>query len=1233
MVVFVKKDYDVQLETVQKVLLRCDEEKQNNVIYVCRSCRYNLKGLSRENEKSDIKDASNESVYVCTCCHGSFKRQKQVVFFKRKNYDFENKCVQVALNEEVRCKNSIYEHICKNCHHQLRKQKNVFPRIPENAYCRSKNPEKFCNGCKSGDFKGVQAGKKKQSSTSRGNGFWSDILETMGRKNSFEDLKSYVDTLALPALDKNFKGLRQASNDKRDNLAYSRVPNDVGVDKEDLIPVLTSGAGSCFYYSLSRLVYGNESHCKEMRVRVIVEGVRNMGLYLSHDYLCRGYDFPYGNETNLPEIYATYSSCYNPLVDLNEEVVVEYYKREMFNLRRFSCESGIWQFHQAANVLGCQVQSVYPHVVLENLRKDFHRIILPRNLDQAGTMVRIMWTMSTWNSSRFGHLVPLVDRDRSLPIIDENLCPLGFVESEPTFAEIDLTGHNNGCREQEHAVHMNVDVSKEGDCLVSGITSDGIEPKGNMNVEDDDKKKLYQEEVSQKFDPSEQRFLGFLCTSCHRKKTLRSDVLLFDVRKYNFGHDVIRNVLADVYRCKDTNGIEYICKRCHGSLSDVKNPDIPRYSAFRRSEEKKKNEEEEGNSYICTCCHDVRYTRKGMVQFLEEEYNFDHDIVSKVLCKKYRRKASDGSEFICDTCYSDLANIDPVLPKKSVYNMEIIGKISISKVKEQNEEDHRRHLIERAGEKFKEMAKQIPDIVCTSCHRLLFKKSTKVFDRNKYRSDGICGRALSDTYRYKDKDTNEEYICVTCDKDLKKGKMPVQAVANGLELPEIPPELKGLTRLECRCISLRIPFMQIRALPRGGRGKIRGPCVNVPATLEPISQVLPRVPEDMDLVFLKFKRIITYKNNYMRDYIRPYKVMAALHWLKENNPHYENVLIDTNWLKKFEHQAIFEHIIEEDESDGVDIKEDGKWEGDVEEMMEVDNDHEEGNARKCSNMEHVEKKMDVDLDKIKTTNAKENKDEDCEESENEDSEAEEDKNLEEAQKDHDRRADITIGSTSTCVQFMNPDEVAFSIAPGQDAIPKFILMDNDFEVLSFPNLFPKGEGGYDVTTPRMRDICLRRYINQRLLNKDSRFSKSIEYIFAFQYATELKQLRTDMDMALKRQRTDGRKITAGDMRNFQKVNQMIWKDIAYKFMKKIRGTPSYWTVALYDTLAMLRTFGTPTWFISLSPAEFLWPEFMQAVGRKIGKKWTEEDVSKMEWITKAEHFRENPVPVDQMFES
>ena len=194
------------------------------------------------------------------------------------------------------------------------------------------------------------------------------------------------------------------------------------------------------------------------------------------------------------------------------------------------------------------------------------------------------------------------------------------------------------------------------------------------------------------------------------------------------------------------------------------------------------------------------------------------------------------------------------------------------------------------------------------------------------------------------------------------------------------------------------------------------------------------------------------------------------------------------------------------------------------------------------------------------------------------------------------------------------------------AIPKFILMDESFEALAFPNLLPYGKFGFDVIEPRERELNLRRYVNQRLLNKDARFSQSMEYIFAFQYATELKQLRSDMSMALKRQCSDGKRITVGDMRNFQKVNQMIWKDIAYKFMKNVRGTPAYWQVQLYDTLAMLRTFGTPTWFLTLSPAEFMWPEFMQAVGKKIGRNWSEEEVLSMDWLTKAEYFRLNPVP-------
>ena len=224
---------------------------------------------------------------------------------------------------------------------------------------------------------------------------------------------------------------------------------------------------------------------------------------------------------------------------------------------------------------------------------------------------------------------------------------------------------------------------------------------------------------------------------------------------------------------------------------------------------------------------------------------------------------------------------------------------------------------------------------------------------------------------------------------------------------------------------------------------------------------------------------------------------------------------------------------------------------------------------------------------------------------------EDEANMKEAQEEEDRRAEVRIGSSVTCIEIENLDEAVFCIAPGEDSVPKYMLMDDKFEHLAFPDLFPGGYGDFHVNLVRERELNLRRNVNQRLLNKDPPFSQNMEYIFAFQYATEIKQLKLDMQMALKRHTNEGKRVNAGDLKNFQTVNQMLFKDIAYKFMKKVRGTPSFWQSQLMDTLAMLHSFGTPTWFISLSPAEFLWPEFTQAVGRKIGKNWSVGDGMEM----------------------
>ena len=63
---------------------------------------------------------------------------------------------------------------------------------------------------------------------------------------------------------------------------------------------------------------------------------------------------------------------------------------------------------------------------------------------------------------------------------------------------------------------------------------------------------------------------------------------------------------------------------------------------------------------------------------------------------------------------------------------------------------------------------------------------------------------------------DEEWVCHTCLNSLRDGKVPKLSVANRMKWPNKPPEL-NLHQLEERLIALRIPFMQIRELPRGGQ--------------------------------------------------------------------------------------------------------------------------------------------------------------------------------------------------------------------------------------------------------------------------------------------------------------------------------------------------------------------------------------------------------------------------------
>ena len=89
------------------------------------------------------------------------------------------------------------------------------------------------------------------------------------------------------------------------------------------------------------------------------------------------------------------------------------------------------------------------------------------------------------------------------------------------------------------------------------------------------------------------------------------------------------------------------------------------------------------------------------------------------------------------------------------------------------------------------------------------------------------------------------------------------------------PSVLDLTPLEERLISPRIPFMQIRELPRGGQLSIHGNVVNVPSDVNSTVHTLPRLVSESQTIPIKLKRKLSYKHHYQFQNVRPKKVLEA----------------------------------------------------------------------------------------------------------------------------------------------------------------------------------------------------------------------------------------------------------------------------------------------------------------------------------------------------------------------
>jgi hypothetical protein len=122
---------------------------------------------------------------------------------------------------------------------------------------------------------------------------------------------------------------------------------------------------------------------------------------------------------------------------------------------------------------------------------------------------------------------------------------------------------------------------------------------------------------------------------------------------------------------------------------------------------------------------------------------------------------------------------------------------------------------------------------------------------------------------------------------------------NGMKWPEKPFELQ-LFPLEERLISLRIPFMQLRELPKGRQYSVKGNVVNVPTDIQPVVDSLPRPVDANVVVAVKLKNKMSYNSCAFKENVRPMHVLVALHWLMRHSELYKNayVNVDEDWIRR-----------------------------------------------------------------------------------------------------------------------------------------------------------------------------------------------------------------------------------------------------------------------------------------------------------------------------------------------
>ena len=184
--------------------------------------------------------------------------------------------------------------------------------------------------------------------------------------------------------------------------------------RSDSFEIMTRAVGDCLLDAVSRLVYANQNHARELRTRMTLEAVVNSNWYLMDENL----------GINLPRLDTAHSLVerYSLYAGTQAKDYKTTYEQEVIRCFKSGEYCGLWQIHHVSSVIGCPIICLFPEIEdVEDeapLRYFHNRTIYPREVARrSAEPITIMWSKASpvqEGVTLVNHIVPVI---RKYPVV------------------------------------------------------------------------------------------------------------------------------------------------------------------------------------------------------------------------------------------------------------------------------------------------------------------------------------------------------------------------------------------------------------------------------------------------------------------------------------------------------------------------------------------------------------------------------------------------------------------------------------------------------------------------------------------------------------------------------------------------------------------------------------------------------------------------------------------------